>query len=99
MVAEADEGIPDAALVGAGLGDIGDLDRLAHLGRPPHHPFAFPKGRGPEGLDELRVGVVCCAQLELFGRLVVLVDRAAGGAGQLAGAGDDRVEDRLDIQC
>src|SRR6202022_1462383 len=57
-----------------------------------------PKGRGPEGLDELRVRVVCGAQLELFGRPVVLVDRAAGSTGQLAGARDDRVQHCLEIE-
>ena len=88
----------DAALVGPGLGDVGDLDRLAHLGRAPHEPFALPEGRRPEGLDEFGVVVVGGAQLELLGGLVVLEDRAAVGARQLAGAGDDRVEHRLDVQ-
>jgi len=37
-------------------------------------------------------------QRELFGALVVLEDRAAVGAGELAGAGDDGVEHRLDIE-
>ena len=38
------------------------------------------------------------AQYELLGAFVILVDRAAVGAGQLAGAGDDGVEHRLDVQ-
>jgi hypothetical protein len=38
------------------------------------------------------------AQLELLGAFVVLVDRAAGAAGQLAGTRDDRVEHCLDVQ-
>ena len=97
-IAESDERVPEAALVGPGLGDVGDLDGLAHLGRAPHEPFALPEGHGPEGLDEGRVVVVGGAQLELLGGFVVLEDRAAVGAGELAGAGDDRVEHRLDVQ-
>ena len=38
------------------------------------------------------------AQRELLGALVVLEDRAAVGAGQLAAAGNDGVEHRLDVQ-
>ena len=57
-VAEPDERVPDAALVGPGLGDVGDLDGLAHLGRAPHEPFALPERRRPQGLDERRVVVV-----------------------------------------
>ena len=38
------------------------------------------------------------AQLELLGAFVVLVDRAAGAAGQLAGVGDNRVEHRVDVE-
>ena len=97
-VAGPDERVADAALVGARAGDVGDLDGLAQLRRAPHEPFALPEGRRPERLDELRVVVVGRAQLELLGGLVVLVDRAAGGAGELAGARDDRVEHRLDVE-
>ena len=98
-VPEPDEGVPDAALVGSGLGNVGDLDWLAHLGCPPHESLALPKRRRPEGLDEIRVVVVGRAQLEMLGRLVVLVDRAAGIPDQLTGARDDRVEHRLDVEC
>ena len=64
----------------------------------PMSPSPFRSGAARSGLDEIRVVVVGRAQLELLGRLVVLVDRAAGVAGQLAGAGDDRVEHRLDVE-
>jgi hypothetical protein len=87
-VPEPDEGVPDAALVGSGLGNVGDLDGLAHRGRPPHEPLALPKRRLPESLDEIRVVVVGRAQLEMLGRLVVLVNRAAGIPDQLTGARD-----------
>ncbi len=46
----------------------------------------------------MRIVVVGGAELEVFRGLVVLVDRAAGGAGQLAGVGDDCVEHRLKIE-
>ena len=97
-VPEPDERVSDAALVGAGLGDVGNLDRLAHLGRTPHEPLALAKGRRAEGLDELRVVVVGGAELEPLGGLIVFVDRAAGGASELARAGDDRIEHQLDIE-
>ena len=61
-VSEPDEGIPDAALVGPGLGDVGDLDRLAHLGRAPHEPFALPEGHRPEGLDQVGVSSLWVAR-------------------------------------
>jgi hypothetical protein len=57
-VAEPDERVPDATLVGLGLGDVGDLDRLAHLRGASHEPFALPERRRLERRDEVRVVVV-----------------------------------------
>ena len=49
-------------------------------------------------LHERRVQIVGRAEVKLLGSLVVLVDRAPVGAGELTGARDDRVEHRLDVQ-
>src|SRR5437867_12116546 len=46
-VTEPDENIPHAALVGPGLGDVGNLYRLAHLRRTAHEPLTLSKARRP----------------------------------------------------
>ena len=97
-ITEPDHRVADAALVGPGLRDVGDLHRLAHLSGSPHESFALPERRGPERCDEFRVVMVRRSQLELICGFVILVDRAAVAARELARARDDHVEHRLDLE-
>ena len=59
------------------------------------------RGHPPERLEDRRVGrigIVTRAQPEFLTCLVVLPDRAAGGAGELVGAGHDGLQHRLEIE-
>ena len=97
-----DERPADGTLVDALDGDVVDLDRLPplhHLGR---HPFApANRGHSTERREQDRislVGIVAHAEPELFARLVVLPDRAAGRPCELVRPRDDGLEHRFEIE-
>src|SRR5262250_1632878 len=92
-IAGFDEGLADRARIGTN-GDVGYLHRLALYGKLAENALVTPAQWRPERqFDQSRLEVAGGAQVELRGGLVVLEDRAAVGADQVVGSGDDRVED------
>jgi len=76
----------------------GDLDGLPCNGHASLDAFTFAGRRLPGESDHLFVEVVGGAQVEGLGRLVVLEDGAGVGAGQLVGAGHDRLKHRVKLK-
>ena len=85
-------------MIRARRGDVGNLDGLAGHGHASRDAFAPPDRRAPGHGHHLLVEIVSGAQQERLGVLVVLVDGARVGAGELARAGDDRAEHGLEVQ-
>src|SRR2546428_6510030 len=89
-------------LVRARGGDVVNLDglpQLHHLGR--HTLSLANRGHSTERLKQgsiSLVGIVAHAEPELFARLVVLPDRAAGRPCELVRPRDDGLEHRFEIE-
>jgi hypothetical protein len=72
--------------------------RLARHRHAPLDALTFADRRAPGEGHHLLVKVVGGAEVEGFGRLVVLEDRAGVGPGELAGPSHDRLEHRVQIE-
>ena len=96
--ARADEDVAEPAVVGALDRDVRDLGGLVGDRHAPGGALALPEPDPPPQLEILIVEIVRGAERELLGRLVVLVDRAAVGARELGGAGDDGRQHRVEIE-
>src|SRR5262249_4532108 len=94
---EAKQDVAQMALVGAGHGDVRDLDRPASHSELASSSLALPKGSRADDLEKLLGQILGRAQLERLGRLVVLEDGAGADAAELDRARDDRREYRLDV--
>jgi hypothetical protein len=90
--------IAERAAVRPRLGDVGDLDRLERHGHAPGDALAPPDRRPPSHVDHFVREIVGGAEEELLGALVVLVDGARFGAGELVGARDDGAEHGLEVE-
>ncbi len=91
------QNLAHTALVGAGDGDVGNLDGLARDRSLAGCPLALLKGRRSGHVHEFLGHVLGGAQVEQLGRLVVLVDGSGLGARELHRARDDGGQHRLEI--
>ena len=90
--------VAERAAVRARRRHVGNLDRLQGDGHAPGHAFTTTDRRPAGDRHHLLGEVVGGAEDEGLRALVVLVDRARLGAGELVGAGDDRPKHRLQVQ-
>src|SRR5215475_6149367 len=96
--ARAYHGRSERALVGALGQDVGNLHRLPGDGQPADDALALADGSDPgDGHDPI-VQVVGGPEPEFLRLFIVLVHRAAVGAGQLIGPGYDGGEEGVEIQ-
>ena len=93
-----DQRVLQPALVGARGGDVGNLDGLRRDGQPACRPLALAHRRLARDLQIFLGEALGGAQVELLGRLVVLVDGSAGGAAELHGPGHDGREHGRELQ-
>ena len=94
----AEEDVAEGPAIGVLRRDVGNLDRLARHRHAPLDALPFAGRRAPGERHHLLVKIVGGAEVEGFGRLVVLEDGAGVGPGQLAGAGHDGLEHRVQIE-
>ena len=91
--------VAEGAVVRAGLGDVGDLDRLVGHGHAVRRRLRrVGSARAGPRRPPPRARLWVARSRELLGLLVVLVDRARVGAGQLVRARDDRGEHGLEVE-
>jgi hypothetical protein len=95
----AEQDVAEGPAIGILRGDVGNLDRLARHGHAPLDALTFAGQRAPGERHNLRVKIVGGAEVEGFGRLVVLEDGAGVGPGKLAGSSHDGLENRVQIEC
>ena len=96
--ARAEEDVAEGPAIGILYGDVGNLDRLARHRHASLDALTLAGRRAPGEGHNLLVKVVGRAEVEGFGRLVVLEDRAGVGPGELASASHDGLEHRVQIQ-
>src|SRR5262249_53338606 len=89
--------VTEGPVIDARYSDVGDLNRLPRHGHAPGDAFATTDRHVPSHRDDLLGEIVRGPKEELLGTLVVLVDRACVGAGELIGPEHDRVEDGVEI--
>ena len=94
----AEEDVAEGPAIGILRGDVGDLDRLAGHRHAALDALTLAGRRAPGEGHHLLVQVVGGAEVEGLGRLVVLVDGAGVGPGQLAGASHDGLEHRVQVE-
>ena len=80
------------------LGQIVDLHRLAALGALADQGVAQPDRMLAHGRDQVFAHPVAGLQVELAAHRVVHVDRAAAGVGELAGVGQDGIQNRPQVE-
>ena len=94
----AEEDVAEGPVIGVRRRDVGNLDRLARHRHAALDALTFAGRRAPGQGHHLLVKVVGGAEVEGFGRLVVLEDGAGVSPGQLAGSRHDGLEHRVQIE-
>ena len=79
-------------------GDIRDLEGSAGLHHAAPHAFSLPQGSHAQGFNQFLLEVLGRPQMQLFRNIVVLVDQASFGSGELSGTGDDGGEHGVEIE-
>jgi hypothetical protein len=85
-------------LVSAFRSDVGNLKRGASVHDAASDSFSLPQRPRAQGAGQLFLEVLHGPQAKLVSNVVVFVNQATFGCGQLAGSGDDGVEYRVEVE-